>query len=227
MKKTLSLLLALILVTALVPVNTTAAQDTGVLSITGQDKAALGATLTLTLSLAENPGLCALGVEIQYDAQVLELLEVKTEELIGQTAPRDNTAAPYPLTWIDGQSQSNNTKVGTLCSLTFRVREDGFSFSQTTVRVSCTSAYDTNYEPVTVTAAEATINLIPVLIGDLNEDGALTGADAVYLLYRIALGDAAYPTNQPCDFNRDGTLTTKDALYLAYHTVFGQELYPL
>ena len=65
------------------------------------------------------------------------------------------------------------------------------------------------------------------LLGDVNGDGVVTDADAVYLLYYTFFGDAGYPVNQPCDFNGDGEVTDADAVYLLYYTFFGEESYPL
>ena len=65
------------------------------------------------------------------------------------------------------------------------------------------------------------------LLGDVNGDGEVTDADAVYLLYYTFFGDAGYPVNQPCDFNGDGAVTDADAVYLLYYTFFGEESYPL
>ena len=65
------------------------------------------------------------------------------------------------------------------------------------------------------------------LKGDVNGDGVVTDADAVYLLYYTFFGDGEYPVNQPCDFNGDGVVTDADAVYLLYYTFFGAEEYPL
>lgn len=66
-----------------------------------------------------------------------------------------------------------------------------------------------------------------VLPGDVNGDGEVTDADAVYLLYNTFFGDEEYPVSQPCDFNGDGEVTDADAVYLLYYTFFGAEEYPL
>ncbi|MBR4184826.1 MAG: dockerin type I repeat-containing protein, partial [Clostridia bacterium] len=65
------------------------------------------------------------------------------------------------------------------------------------------------------------------LLGDLNEDGAVDSADAIYLLYNTLFGEARYPVNQPVDFNSDAKVDSADAIYLLYHTLFGEARYPL
>lgn len=55
--------------------------------------------------------------------------------------------------------------------------------------------------------------------GDLNGDGNVTDADAVYLLKYIYFAEY-YPVNQSVDFNNDGNVTDKDAIHLLFHIFF-------
>ena len=63
--------------------------------------------------------------------------------------------------------------------------------------------------------------------GDMDHDADVDSDDAVYLLYAILFGTAAYPVEQPLDLNRDGEANEDDALYLLYHSFFGESEYPL
>jgi len=65
----------------------------------------------------------------------------------------------------------------------------------------------------------------PVLAGDMNGDGEITDADAIYLLRYTLFGDA-YPLHADGDVNCDGGITDADAIYLLRYTLFG-DLYPL
>lgn len=58
-----------------------------------------------------------------------------------------------------------------------------------------------------------------VLRGDMNGDGLVTDADAIYLLY-FTFFPSDYPLNQSGDYNRDGIVTDADAIYLLYYTFF-------
>ena len=73
----------------------------------------------------------------------------------------------------------------------------------------------------TYTAQFESINKIP----DLDGNGELTDADAVYLL-RHTLFPEDYPANMDMDINCDGEVTDADAVYMLRHTLF-PELYPL
>lgn len=64
-----------------------------------------------------------------------------------------------------------------------------------------------------------------VLAGDLNDDGEVTDADAIYLLY-ATFDSETYPLNQNPDYNGDSAFTDADAIYLLYST-FDPDGYPL
>ena len=61
--------------------------------------------------------------------------------------------------------------------------------------------------------------------GDMNGDGDVTDADALYLLRHTLFSDR-YPISQSGDVNGDGDVTDADALYLLRYTLFS-ERYPL
>lgn len=64
----------------------------------------------------------------------------------------------------------------------------------------------------------------PPLQGDLNEDGTVTSADAIHLLYSTFY-PFDYPVNQSCDFNSDGEVSSADAVFLLYHSFYPED-YP-
>ena len=66
-----------------------------------------------------------------------------------------------------------------------------------------------------------------VVKGDLNGDGNVSDADAMYLLRYTLFGDSRYPLNQGGDVNGDGAISDADAMYLLRFTLFGPSRYPL
>ena len=66
-----------------------------------------------------------------------------------------------------------------------------------------------------------------VVRGDLNNDGHVSDADAMYLLRYTLFGDSRYPLNQGGDVNGDGNVSDADAMYLLRYTLFGDTRYPL
>ena len=64
-------------------------------------------------------------------------------------------------------------------------------------------------------------------VGDVDGDGSVTSADAIYLLYSSVFGEDEYPIAEGCDFNADGKVDSRDAVYLLYNVIWGDEYYPL
>ena len=73
---------------------------------------------------------------------------------------------------------------------------------------------------------ELACELSAAVAGDINGDGDVTAADAVYLLYNYLYGAEEYPVCGSNDVDGDGDLTSDDATYLLYHVLFG-DAYPL
>lgn len=85
---------------------------------------------------------------------------------------------------------------------------------------------DTTYVAVSEGLTVTTSKFAFVPSGDTNGDGALSAADAVYLMNHVIFGNTDYHINKDCDFDGDGYVTSDDATYLLYHILFGEE-YPL
>ncbi len=85
--------------------------------------------------------------------------------------------------------------------------------------------YD-NDQDTTCNVCEHIREIAPAYVtGDLNEDGKVTDADAVYLLMYTFFAET-YPVNQPVDYNDDGKITDADTVYLLMFTFF-PNTYPL
>lgn len=61
--------------------------------------------------------------------------------------------------------------------------------------------------------------------GDVNGDGSIDEADAVYLLWHTMFPEL-YPVEGDADFNGDQAVTAADAVHLLWHTLFPEQ-YPL
>ena len=68
-----------------------------------------------------------------------------------------------------------------------------------------------------VAASEPDASPVCFRQGDVNSDGAVTAADAIYLLYAsFPMFQDEYPLNQDCDFSADDAISKADAIYLLY-----------
>ncbi len=97
---------------------------------------------------------------------------------------------------------------------------NGYSLWTDDINALCATGYTVKYH-----SATGLYQIQKKSSGDLNQDGKITDADAVYLLMHTFF-PSTYPLEQSCDFNKDGELTDSDAVYLLMHTFFPKE-YPI
>ncbi len=65
------------------------------------------------------------------------------------------------------------------------------------------------------------------VLGDVDGNGEVETADAIYLLYYTFYGSERYPLNQSVDFDGNGEVEVADAIHLLYYTFYGPDRYPL
>ncbi len=110
-----------------------------------------GDTLEIPVVLSGNTGFSSLGIEIGYDASILELTAVTGNTNVGATFTKAQTlsAMPYNLGW---NSAENNTFNGTLATLSFSVLSSAAGEYPISVSYykgrngSYTDGYDVNYD---------------------------------------------------------------------------------
>lgn len=154
MKKILPIFLAFLVLLSL-PVH---AAD-GKLSATA---AGTGDQVTLTVQL-QNPGIIAMRIFIQYDANVLQLTEAKNGVVFPSgTFGNDLSADPYTMLWDESLRHDNNTTSGTLCTLTFTI-VGGTKTGQTNVAftIDQSSTFDVTLHGAAIAECACTVS-VPV-----------------------------------------------------------------
>lgn len=91
--------------------------------------------------------------------------------------------------------------------------------------VKCATCDDFIIENHTFENGQCVCSKYDYIVGDIDGDGVISDADAIYLLYHTIFPED-YLVNQPADFDKDGAISDADAIYLLYHTIFPED-YPL
>lgn len=110
-----------------------------------------GETFTLPVKITENPGITAIGLSMDYDSSVFELISVEDTGLLegAEFLAGDDTArTPYLMNW-DDISEDNHKETGVLANVKFRVKdtaEGEYKINFTPIR---DNTYDVDLKPVT------------------------------------------------------------------------------
>lgn len=93
--------------------------------IVSHEDANAGDTVQVAVSLAENPGIISMLLKIDYDSDVLNLVNVKDEGLLGTAFHSDDMSLnPYRLFWLNGTVEEDIKENGTVATLTFNVSDN-------------------------------------------------------------------------------------------------------
>ena len=82
-----------------------------------------GKSVTIPVTLSENPGVAGFEFQFSYDKNVLELTGSTGGDFSGVQFSKNLTTMPYKCSWMSA-SQENVTTNGTVCELTFKVKEN-------------------------------------------------------------------------------------------------------
>lgn len=229
-RRSLSLIFTFCLIISAVSVVGAAEADVLAVKV-GAVSAKAGDSVAVDINVTANPGVTAVRLYVEYDADVLTLLGAEDGGILNEAMFGDHLSSPYCLAWFDALSTENVTATGTIATLKFRVNSDAAE-GDYEISVYTESDNDILNAGLAAVALDATAGKVTVeapddaVPGDTDGNDSVTASDAVYLMYHTLYGAEQYPLNQKCDFNGDDEVNSDDAVYLLYHTLFG-ELYPL
>lgn len=157
MKKLLALCLTVMLVVAMVPA--VSAADAATISVNNVEAAA-GETVDVVVSLANNPGIVSMRIEIAYDASVLEFAGKAPGTAFGGMAYSPDTANPFIANWVDSL-KPNNTSNGTFVTLTFKVKEGAKAGKyNVAVAYNADDVYDANFDNVAFETVAGSVTVV-------------------------------------------------------------------
>ena len=187
-------------------------------------KAIRGGTMDVQVNIRNNPGIVATRIWIEYDPEVLELMQVKNGDVFGEETiitGGDRTDVPYVVMWEDPLTHEDHTQDGTLGTLTFKVRADA-PLGETAIRLfyDTGSTFNVQMQERPFNVRSTSVN-VTRLYGDADFDGKLTTKDIVAIRTFLVgnTNESVLPLSM--DFNRDGRVDAKDTTLLARHLVGG------
>lgn len=132
MKRVFAFLLATMMIFSIVPVSPAIALGTPTFSVSDAEGSA-GEQVTLSIDIASNPGVIAVGLQIGYDSSILELKSAAIKDF-ADTSFGPTTGNPFNVSWEDALNP-NNTQNGTIAELTFLIKQ-GVALGDYAVTVS-------------------------------------------------------------------------------------------
>lgn len=125
MKKAVSILLSIIILSSCLIISTNAAGNATLTMGSASGKA--GDTVSLDIELTGNPGLIAIYINVSYDSNKLKLNNVKNGTVFDDSNAvfgNNLSMVPYTMYWYDGTTHTNIEKNGVLGTVDFVIPEN-------------------------------------------------------------------------------------------------------
>ena len=179
------------------------------LSVSGRTAKA-GGTVSVTISLANNPGIAALAFRVSYPKGAMTLESAVAGELFGSATLNTSTGM---FLFDDAADVTEN---GTLLTLTFKV-SDMAALGEYRISVEIISCNNAAEERVVICGGQANIEVRDILPGDANGDGVVDTLDITRL--RRYLAEESVDLSSGADMNGDGVVDIEDLARLRRYLV--------
>ena len=176
-----------------------------------------GETVTVSVSLENNPGITGLKLGINYDSSILHL-DNATSVWNGMTytPPQNLSAIPFNASWISN-TYLNNDYSGTILNLQFTILSGAVGG---TYPIKLTydpyNTFDENAKPIVLKIVEGSVEVFTYVYGDADGNGMVTNYDAILIL-RYVNGWDMTPYNfntLAADVDGNGMITNFDAILI-------------
>ncbi len=221
MKKVLSLSLVAVLVLSLTVcglgtvaaahLTTTTTRSSGPeFPIFSVDRAVamVGDTFIVPVRVEANPGIVSLKLALEYDADVLELVEAAEQDFTGVSyGPTEKV--PFIINWVDTIHPDNATD-GVITNLTFRVKE-GTPVGHHLLSLSYDpeDVYNAAWDGVAFATQDAYVSVVDFCMGDVDDDGRINNRDLGLLLQYVNSWDVLIH-DYSADVTGDGRINNRD-----------------
>ena len=235
-KRIIALLLAVLMTVSCMSFSTLtvgAADTTRNATIKVESETAVaGSTVTLDITIQDNPGILGMTLVVNYDESAAKLIAVEN----GDSLPGMTFTTPMKLStgcklpWDAESVKPEDIQDGTIARLTFEVLPTVANGSSIAVELTHDpgAIIDNDMHPLTVNIENGTIHVMDYTPGDLNDDGIINTTDVVRLRRYIAGGYGISINEAAGDVNADGILNTTDVVKIRRFVAggYGVELLP-
>ncbi len=226
-KSTKTLLLLAMIVFSILSISVNAA-DEGEATLSISDvKAVAGQTVSVNISVDNNPGIAAAFFTLTYNNEAMALTAVELNQEFGGTyTPAPSLNSPVSLTW-ETSNMSDNMNNGNMFKLTFDISEDsvlGESYD-ITLNYGAGDVCNLDEDDVDFKINNGTVTIVNPLPGDINCDQAVNAKDLTRMRKYFANWDVEVDS-VALDCNGDGSINSKDLTRLRkYFADWDVELY--
>ena len=178
--------------------------------IVDSKNAVIGNSVTVNISLKNNPGIASMKLNVEYDRSILTLTNIDYNyEIGGQFQLPQQYGSPVVLNWFNGSANSEGDF--TYATLTFEVSADAVVGENTNIKVSYDpeDVYDISETNITFYTEGGTVKIIDYLPGDINGDELVNNKDLTRLFQYLSAWDVEV-NEQAIDINGDGEVNNKD-----------------
>lgn len=177
-----------------------------------------GQTVKLTVTLTDNPGLCGLNFQIDYDKTLLTLEDFDcTSDAFALGDWTVGIGEGERALWIQPDETREN---GEVLTLIFTIAQNAPQ-GEIPVRLTELAGVNAQAETVPLTCREGTVQVTVGIPGDINGDGRVTSADLLRLR-RYLSGQSVPVETGNADLNADGKVDLTDVMLLQKLLIGGQ-----
>ena len=189
-----------------------------------------GKTVTVPITLENNPGIMNLRLKIMYNVDILKLESVTSEWGEMTFIPSgDISDNPYNALWISDTLQNNN-KDSLILNLEFTILSDASDgVYQIELIYDPLNTVDENNNQIEARLVNGSVEVISYLYGDADDNGVITSYDAVLILRYVNGWDMSSYSFNPlaADVDGNGVITSYDAVLILRYVNDWFDIFPV
>ena len=193
------------------------------------EKGMPGETVTVTVTIENNPGILNALLTLEFDAGV-ELIKVERGDALGNLNMTTSGVLQSGCKFLWDAVDTADLTDGIMLTLTFRIPEDAQDGTAYAIKFSYVDGdiADNDLDPVDVELVSGKIEVQAFLFGDVNNDGRINGTDVTMIRRYITGGYNVEILTQAADVNHDGRINGTDVTLIRRYITggYGVELNP-